>query len=247
MPHQELSLQQPAVLVWVAALAFAAGLVRGYTGFGGPAIMVVVLTYWFAPVSVMGKVLVMDLMANVKLFTSVLSDVDWKHVLLLTGACILGIPVGLWALTWVADDVMQQFVALLALVCAAILLSGFRLKRPPGIGLSLTVGAISGVAMSGAGIALIAMTFLFSGPSSTRQSRANAVVWLFIVTFVILAGYLATGVLTLDDIWRAALMGLAYLGGAIVGARKFDQSAEATVRRAAVALLFVLALVGVIL
>ena len=51
----------------------------------------------------------------------------------------------------------------------------------------------------------------------------------------------------MEALQRAALMGLAYLGGAIVGARKFNQSAEATVRRAAVALLFVLALVGVIL
>ena len=246
MPHLELTLDQPIVLAWVAALAFAAGLVRGYTGFGGPAIMIVVLTYWFAPVSVLGKVLVMDMVANIKLFSGILADVDWRHVLLLNAACLAGMPVGLWLLTWVPDAVMQQGIAVLALLCAAVLLSGWRLQRAPGVGLSVSVGVLSGVVMSGGGIALIAMAFLYSGPATTRKSRANAIAWMFLVSIVVLIAYLMLGVLTLEDMGRAAIVGLTYLVGAIAGTRGFRQSAETTVRRAAVLLLFVLALLATV-
>ena len=42
---------EPGMLV-IAAVAFGAGLVRGFTGFGGPAFILAILTLFFTPYSI---------------------------------------------------------------------------------------------------------------------------------------------------------------------------------------------------
>ena len=247
MPPLELSFDHPVTLGLVALLALGAGFVRGFTGFGGPAIMIVVLTYFFAPATVLAKVLLMDLTANIKLVKETLPEVDWRQVLTLSVATIVGAPIGLWVLAYVNDAHMQQFIALLALVGASVLLSGWRLKRQPGILAMSVVGFAAGIIMTATGIALLMMVFLFSGPDSTTRARANAVVWMFFMTIIMLIGYSVAGFLTWTDAWRALAVGSAYLAGAILGSRAFVASAEGTVRKAAVWLLFCLASVAVVL
>jgi uncharacterized protein len=242
-----LSFDQPLVLALVAVLAGIAGFVRGFTGFGGPAIMIVVLTYFFSPATVLAKVLLMDMVANIKLVANILPEVDWRRTLTLASATLLGAPFGLWALVYVNDVLMQQFIALLALAASTLLLSGWRLKRPPNLALMLTVGFFAGVIMTATGIALLMMAFLFSGPDSTGRSRANAIAWMFGISICMLSTYAWAEFLTWSDTWRSLLVGIAYLAGATAGARAFVASAEATVRRAAVWLLFVLALLAVAL
>ena len=44
----------------IAIVAFGAGLVRGFTGFGGPAFILAILTLFFTPYSIVSKILVVD-------------------------------------------------------------------------------------------------------------------------------------------------------------------------------------------
>ena len=55
----------------VALVAFGAGLVRGFTGFGGPAFILAILTLFFTPVSIVSKILVVDFISSVYLFKAV--------------------------------------------------------------------------------------------------------------------------------------------------------------------------------
>ena len=59
-----LSFDSPETLAIVGLTAFVAGLVRGFAGFGGPALMMLVLTNFYTPLSVIPKVLVMDAVAG---------------------------------------------------------------------------------------------------------------------------------------------------------------------------------------
>ena len=62
----------------IAIVAFGAGLVRGFTGFGGPAIFIALLTLFFTPFSIVSKILVVDFIASVYLFKSVYRNIDWR-------------------------------------------------------------------------------------------------------------------------------------------------------------------------
>ena len=48
---------EPGIAI-VAIVAFGAGLVRGFTGFGGPAFILAILTLFFTPYCVVSKILV---------------------------------------------------------------------------------------------------------------------------------------------------------------------------------------------
>jgi len=47
----------------IVLVAFFAGLVRGFSGFGGPAMMLAIMTWFLTPVQVIGKILVIECIA----------------------------------------------------------------------------------------------------------------------------------------------------------------------------------------
>ena len=56
----DLTLDEPRMIALTGAIALLAGLVRGFSGFGGPAIMALVLTQFYSPLSVLTKVAIID-------------------------------------------------------------------------------------------------------------------------------------------------------------------------------------------
>ncbi len=64
-------------MVIVTIVAFGAGLIRGFTGFGGPAFILAILTLFFTPYSIVSKILVVDFIARVCLCKSVRREIDW--------------------------------------------------------------------------------------------------------------------------------------------------------------------------
>ncbi|MEM7404010.1 MAG: sulfite exporter TauE/SafE family protein [Pseudomonadota bacterium] len=246
MPPLILTLEQPLILLGVAVLAVFAGFIRGFTGFGGPALMIVALTLFFAPGSVAGKVLIMDLLANVNLARAAMREANLRDVCILSVSTLVGVPLGLIALLNLDDRVMQDVLGVTTLIAATVLTFGWRLRKPPNVPLLIVAGFVGGVIATATGVALLMVAFFFSGPAATALSRANAILWLFLITGVVIGSYVYGGLLTLDDIWRSGLIGLFYLSGSFLGARVFVASAEATVRKAAIWLLFALALIGVV-
>ena len=244
MPVLDFATAPVWVLAAIAVVMFIGGFVRGYTGFGGPAIVIIALTYFFAPVSVAGKVLVVDTIANVQMLRSTWREANWRQNGVLIGATLLGTPVGVWVLSRLDDALMQQVIAVMSLICAALMLTGWRFKRQPNSALLIAAGFFGGILMAATGIALLMMTFLFLLPGSAAVSRANAVQWLMIMNLLLISQYVYAGLLTPDEMWRAALIGLVYLGGTLLGSSLFRASKDATVRRAAVWLVFALALMG---
>ena len=62
----------------IAIVAFGAGLVRGFTGFGGPAFILAILTLFFTPYSIVSKILIVDFLASMYLFKAVYHQIDWR-------------------------------------------------------------------------------------------------------------------------------------------------------------------------
>ena len=94
---QTLSLTEPSM--WLAALTTAAvaGFIRGFTGFGGPAVMILVLVQFYAPVSVLTKVAIIDAVANVKLLPNTVREVDRRVTTCLIISSLAGAPIGIYS------------------------------------------------------------------------------------------------------------------------------------------------------
>ncbi len=101
---------EPSFLM-IASVAFGAGLVRGFTSFGGPAFMIAILTLFFTPYSIVSKILAVDFVASIYLFKTIYREIDWRATTYLVVPTLLMMPVGHWLLIELDPALMKQAIA----------------------------------------------------------------------------------------------------------------------------------------
>lgn len=240
----ELTLTHWTMFAIAGAAALVAGFIRGFTGFGGPAILLLTLTHFYNPSSVVPKVMLIDLIANLALAYSVASEASWRTTGILIAASCAAFPFGIYALLVVDPMIMKRVIAVVIGACVLIVLAGWRYQRPPATITLIGAGALAGVVFGATYVALVAAIFLFAGPDSAVKSRANTIVWGCVLAILTGIGYGTTGTITVSDLWRTAIVGIAYGIAAFAGARLFRGAAESVVRRVVLWLLLVLSVAG---
>ena len=243
---RELTLAEPSMYLIAGAVCVLAGFIRGFAGFGGPAILILVLVQFFNPLSVVSKVIIIDLMANIHLVPTTFREVRWRVALPVTVASLLAAPIGVYALS-VSDPVMvKKALSFVVAICVLPMLAGWRYRGEPNTLVLIAVGVVAGVVVGATFIALPVIMFFYASLAQTRHSRANAIFWGVSTTVLLLVIHMASGTIVLLDLGRTALVGLVYLVAAWLGARLFRGSTEKVVRTAVICLLFVLAGMGLI-
>ena len=230
----------------VGAIALFAGAVRGFTGFGGPAIMIVVLTQFYSPASVLAMVMMIDFVSNVRLVPTSFRDISWRTAGPLTAASVAAIPIGLYALLAVDPMVMKRVIAAVVALSALALLAGWRYRRPATVAALIVVGGLAGMVLGATYIALVAMVFLYAGPEPATTNRANGIFWAFVTGTVMIGVLCVTGDIVWADMWRAAMLGVVYLFAANFGIWVFRGVDEQVFRRFVVWLLIGLSAIGIL-
>lgn len=241
----ELTLASPEMLLIAGGASVIAGFIRGFSGFGGPAIFILVLLQFYSPLSVLTKVMIIDLFVNVHLLPSTVREVRWKTAIPFTVASVVAIPGGLYALEIVDPVLMKRCIAAIAGVCVVLMMSGWRLRRPPAMMTLIAVGVLTGIVFGATYLALLTSVFLLAGPHPAAISRANIIVWGFVVGLVFIAGQVYLDNVGWAEAGRAAMLGVVYLVAAMLGARMFRKVGEIQFRRVVLWLLLFLSVVAV--
>lgn len=242
----ELSLTQWDMILLALGAAVVAGHVRGFSGFGGPAVMMLVLTQFYSPASVLVLVLLADFVANLQLIPGSIQHASRRTIAPLVIASIVGLPAGVYALLLVDPLLAKRGIAIVSGLCACVMLTGWRYRREAGTLTTSAVGLVGGIVVGATFIALPIMIFLFAGPDAGARARANALAWGVFVSPVLIAVFVWIGLLGLDDLWEAALITVAYMRGAFSGARLFRRASELGFRRVVLVVLLGLSLVGML-
>jgi uncharacterized protein len=229
-----------------AAVALVAGVIRGFTGFGGGATMVLVLTQFFDPTSVIARMVLVDLVANVRLLPTTWREIDWRAGGTMTLVSCLAIPLGIGLLLIADPMIMKKSIAVVVAISALALLTGYRFKAAPTMPALIVVGVIAGVIMGATYIAVMFMIFIYSLPGPAAVTRANGILWGFATTVAMIPLFVISGDLGWDDVWRAGLIGLLYLGSVWFGAHYFRRTQEALFRRIVLIFLLVLSVIGIV-
>ena len=240
----ELTLDEPRMMAFAAAVALAGGVVRGFCGFGGPALMALVLTQFYSPLSVLTKVMIIDAASFLLLVPSTVREFDRRVTAIVTLATVVGLPLGTYLLIETDPVVMKRAVAAAVAACVVVMLLGRRFRAPPSAAVHVAVGVLAGVVLGATYIALVVMIFFFSLPASGAESRANAVFWGLAISAVLIATHVVLGNITAQDLWRAAVVGAFYLAGTAMGAWCFRRTGERGFRRVVLWLLLGLAVIG---
>lgn len=234
------------LLIATIGAAVAAGFIRGFTGFGGPAFMLAILTLFFTPVDVIGQILIIEFIAAGYLFAGLWRQVNWETTLPLTIATVLTMPFGHWLLTHTDPSSMKLAIAVLILVACILMLTGFRYQRPMTTTSLIALGLVGGLIFGASYIALIVVAVVLMGPYNKNQSRTLIISWNFIIAIWYIAISLYRGTTQSGDVIDAMPATCAYLVGTWVGAKLFDGSNEAGYRKAAIMTLLTIALISIV-
>jgi len=230
----------------VALVAFGAGLIRGFTGFGGPAFILAILTLFFTPVTIVSKILVVDFFTNVYLFKACYRQINWRATLTMVIPTVIFMPLGHWLLIELDPVWMKRAMALIISAACVMMLIGFRYKHPMTRGWLIFVGICSGIVFGGTYIALVAVVFILLGPYDKNEGRTLIISWSFftVLGFALISA--VSGTTGLDDITTALPGAVTYMLGAWLGSQGFRRSSEKLFRRAAIATLLALSIVNMV-
>ncbi len=234
-------------LLLAVAVAAAAGLMRGFAGFGSGMLMAPVFAILFGPVRTVAIIVLMELVVTAQLLPGIRREADWKLVLTMGIAAGLLMPVGTWLLVSVDPDVMARAIALVVVAFSVVLMLGWRHGGGKPVWASVGIGALSGVLMGSTSLGNPpVVVYLLSGPGTAASNRANFTAY-FAVTLTALISMMAfSGLIGRGEILTAAMLLPAFMLGAWVGSRLFRKSGEALYRRVALGILFGVGLYGLL-
>jgi uncharacterized membrane protein YfcA len=233
----------PEVLALAAAIAAAAGVVRGITGFGGAMVMSPPLALVLGPLVAVPVVLLLESVAATPMWVQNRRLVRWRVIgPILAMACLFA-PLGTWILVSADPQVMRRVIAAVVVVFSLLLLAGVRYagrqRWPTALGMGALSGTLVGATSMGGPPVIL---YLLAGPDPIETTRANLTYFVGGISFagvvlLAIAGLVGTGGLLL-----AALLAPGYYGGMVLGTRLFARFDDQRFRRFTLALMLLVAL-----
>lgn len=237
----------PARLGLMAAVVAAAGLIRGFSGFGAGLVMVPALGLLITPPVAVPVVVLMEAVASAQLVPPALRQARWRAIIPLGIAATLTIPLGSRILATLDPDLLQRAISGVVLLFVVVLWAGWRYGKEPSLPVTGAVGAAGGLLTGAAGIGgPPVILFFLSGPNPAPRTRASLICYFAITQLVALAAFLAAGLLSRAVLVYTLILAPVFLIAAWIGTRFFGKVEERTFRKVALAFLALVALAGLV-
>ncbi len=228
-------------------ILFVASVVRGLTGFGFSAIIVIGLSFILPPAQTVVLALLLEIAASVHLLPAVWKNIDWSLLGSLGIGIIIGTPIGMSLLVWLDPDIMRLAISCLVLAFALLIFQGFSYKGPRTFPVHGSLGLVSGVCNGTAALGgLPIVTFLLSTDAKVATSRATLIAAFFGTDVYALTFAGGHGILSSTVIVYAISSLPVLIAGVALGQRLFSLASPDFFKRLALILLLVLSGTGII-
>lgn len=205
-------------------VAFVAGLVRGFAGFGVALIFMPVAARLAGPLPALIFLLTMDFWGPLPQLPRALREGHRRTALRLLAGAALFMPLGIFLLTRVPEVPLRYGMSIATLLTLSIMVSGYRYQGALGPRGEFGLGALGGLmggAIGQAGPPVI--LFYMVRPLEAAVIRANLILYfagIVVLTFLILAltGHLSGAALLMGLVLTPVYLLAVTLGGRMFGA-----------------------------
>jgi len=225
-------------LAIAAATVLAAGLIRGFSGFGSALVNAPMLSLLWGPTIGVPVAALIEFAPAVQLTPRAIPIAQWRTILVMGVPALILIPAGLWLLITLPNEVVRRFVAAVVLGLVAIMWSGWRYRGERTTALNLGVGALSGLLSGTTGVGgPPVILYLISGKDDAAVIRANMIGFFTIVLIGMAVTFALGGLFGPLVLWRTALLAVPFIVGIFAGARLFPLASQRTFRNIALTFL----------
>ena len=232
-------------LWWLICAIIAAGLVRGFTGFGSAMIIMPAASSVLDPFVALAFLTVVEFWGPLPNLRAAWRTGAPREALKLLLGAVIGLPLGLWALSMLDPDVFGWSVSVIVLVLLVLVMSGWRYAgtlRASGI---FGVGTLGGFLGGVAGVPGPPVIMLYMASAQPiAVIRANFLLYLLGIDLLMVAVFLGFGLLEPVAVVLGGICVPVYMGANAVGAWLFDPKAERLFRRVAYIVIGVSAILG---
>lgn len=229
--------------MFLAAVLFVAGCVRGFAGFGAGMIFMPIAASVMLPSTAAASFLFIDGIVALPLVVRALRLCDWSTVLPAVIGAVVFVHFGAWLLA--NTDVLVLRWTIFAIVTGLLLLliSGWRYHRKATWPVSLGVGAVSGVLggvsqLSGPPV----VAFWLSSAREPAIVRANLIVFLALASVGTFFAYIVNGFFNLQVFHLLIMATPVYALAIYAGSKGFSKASPKHYRKLAYVLIALAAL-----
>ncbi len=218
-------------LGWMVLAILAAGLVRGFTGFGTALIFVPVATQFLPMAQVILIMALTGLTSFAVLVPGAWKTADRGEVGIMVLAALVTVPLGLVILSWLDPVVVRWVVAVLASVTLIAVISGWRWRGRLNLAGRLMIGGAAGTLGGMTGLTgPVVIMFYIAAARGVQALRSNIILFLGALDIVLVANLLLSGHAQARLFWIALLLAVPYIATTLIGQRMFDPRYEKTYR-----------------
>lgn len=229
----------------LVAIAFVAGLARGFSGFGAALIFIPLGGAIIGPKLVSPVLLVIDGLATIGMIPPAWRGANRREVITMAAGAVLGVPAGTAALALMDPLLLRWVITAIAICLLALLVSGWRYHGEPRTPLTSLTGLIAGL-FSGAaqlgGPPVVA--YWLGGKTDFARVRANIILYFAISTCFSVVSYYFGG-LFVEAVFALTVVILpSYAIGLYAGSKLFGFARESTFRTICYVLIAASAILG---
>lgn len=234
-------------LMIVLAAVFMAGLIRGFAGFGLSAIVMAAVAIIIPPIELIPMCYLLEGAASIAMFRGGMAHANMKIVWGLVICSAIGVPIGLLATTNIDVELSRKIA--LTLILTLTIAQYLRLKPAflttrKGLYTSgLTAGIATGLASVGG---MVIALYVLASDTQPKQMRASLVMFLCISMVTSLVWLIAYDMMSMQAVWRGALMSPVVVLGVFAGTWLFRPAYEHLYKVACLTLLTLLSATGLI-
>lgn len=179
------------------AIIFAAGLVRGFSGFALSAIVMASAASFIPPILLIPILWFQEMAASLLMARGGWQDADRSRTALLVIGNWIGWPLGLWLTVTLPKEASAQIALIIILILAALQLLKVNIPALATRAGTLIAGFVAGIAGGVAHVGgMVVALYVLSQNTNARSMRGTLVLYLFIGSLGSLIYLLYFGVMT---------------------------------------------------